>query len=75
MKIKAFTLILSTGLLFGITSCNKCVTCDSCPDGITLTDDAGNDVESQEICEDDASSKSEYDAGIALIEGFGCTCK
>jgi len=35
----------------------------------------GNEVDSQEICEDDAASKEEYDAGIAIIEAIGCSCK
>jgi hypothetical protein len=70
--------ILSLGLValfgFGLASCNKCVTCGSCPEGITLTDDAGNDATEVEFCESDADSKDEYDAAILLIEGFGCTC-
>ncbi|HAW19021.1 MAG TPA: hypothetical protein DCX14_02465 [Flavobacteriales bacterium] len=75
MKIKTFTFLFAATMMFAATSCNKCVTCDSCPDGVTLEDDMGNEVDSQEICEDDAASKEEYDAGIAIIEAIGCSCK
>ena len=75
MKKSLFALSFIALFGFGLTSCNKCVTCASCPDGISLSDDAGNDVSEKEICEDDAASKEDYDAGIAIIEAFGCTCK
>lgn len=74
--MKRNLLILGVAVLFGVgmASCSKCQTCGDCPDGITLQDDAGNDVDEVEVCEDDADSKEDYDAGIAIIEGFGCTC-
>lgn len=75
MKKSLFTLSLIALFGFGLASCNKCVTCGSCPDGVTISDDAGNEVAEKEICEDDAASKEDYDAGIAIIEGIGCTCK
>jgi hypothetical protein len=75
--MKKSFIALSVVALFGLglTSCSKCQTCSDCPDGITLQDDAGNDVTEQEFCEEDAADKDEYDQGIALIEGFGCSCK
>lgn len=75
MKKTLFTLGLLAAFGMAISSCSKCVTCGSCPDGITMTDDAGNDVSEKEICQKDAASKDEYEQGIAVIEAFGCTCK
>lgn len=72
-NLLVFGLVALFGM--GLASCNKCQTCGDCPDGITLEDKNGNEVNEVEVCEDDADSKEEFDQGISLIEGFGCTCK
>ena len=63
---KVLTLVAVAAFAFSVASCSKCQTCDSCPDGVTL-DDA-------EICQADFDNKDDYDAAIAIIEAFGCTC-
>jgi len=75
MNKRLFTIAIASIALIGATSCNKCVTCDSCPDDVSLLDDNDNEVESVEYCEGDFDSKEDYDLSVALIEGFGCTCK
>ena len=72
-SILTFGLVALFGL--GISSCSKCTTCNACPDGISLTDDSGNEVSEQEYCESDFENKSDYDLTISLAEGFECTCK
>jgi hypothetical protein len=74
--MKKSLLVLGVAAMFGlgITSCNKCQTCGDCPDGLTFTEEDGTESTEVEICEDDADSKEEYDAAIALFEAFGCTC-
>ena len=66
MKKKITSALLGAFLVISFTACNKCVTCGSCPAGITLTD--------EEICSKDFDSKDEYDAAVAVVEAFGCTC-
>ena len=71
-KLLALSVVALFGL--GLASCNKCQTCSDCTGD--LTDENGNVVDEIEICEDDASSKEEYDLAISLMESFGgCTCK
>ncbi|NQV54108.1 MAG: hypothetical protein HQ500_13060 [Flavobacteriales bacterium] len=73
-NLLVFGLVTLFGL--GLASCNKCQTCSDCTDGVERTDESGNAVDELEICEDDADSKEEYDASIALLESFGgCKCK
>lgn len=54
-------------LAFTFASCNKCVDCGDCPEGVTL--------EKTELCQDDFDSKDDYDAAVAIIEAFDCECK
>lgn len=56
-------------------ACSNCVECGNCPDGTTMVDEAGNDVASLEVCEEDATSKEEFDQAVELIEALGCECK
>ena len=74
MKKVYLAAVLAGFLGFGLTSCNKCQTCGSCPDGVTLVDEDDNEVESQEFCEDDFDNKSDYELTISLAESVGCTC-
>jgi hypothetical protein len=69
MKKKLFTLGLVAMFGLGLASCNKCVTCGDCADGVEIEGDG-------EICEDDFDSKEDYDASVSLLESslFGCTC-
>lgn len=60
---------------FSLAACSNCVECGDCPTGITLTDAAGNDVTSLEVCEEDATSKEEYEQAVDVIEALGCECK
>lgn len=75
MKTRLLTLLMVAMFGFGLASCNKCQTCGDCPSGMQLSDENGNLQDEVEICEDDADSKEDYDAAIAIIEAFGCTCK
>ncbi len=75
MKNSKLLILLFAIGVFGLTSCSNCVECGTCPEDIILTDESGADVESLEICEDDADSKEEYDDAVAIIEGLGCECK
>ena len=47
---------------FSFTSCKKCQDCECFGD-------------TEEVCEDDFDSKSEYDDAITILEAFGCSCK
>ncbi len=65
--MKKFTsILLGAFLVISFAACNKCVTCGSCPAGVTL--------DQAEICQNDFDSKADYDAVVALTEAFGCTC-
>ena len=57
-----------------MASCGgNCQDC-SCSGGVTFEDADGNEVSEAELCEDDASSKEEFDLGIQFIEALGCEC-
>ncbi|MBK8807480.1 MAG: hypothetical protein IPO21_12900 [Bacteroidales bacterium] len=62
---KIITILSVTALIFGFTSCNKCVTC-TYDDGL---------IEDEEVCESDHDSKLSYDFYIEVTEAFGATCK
>lgn len=68
MKMKLhhniFALVFAASLL--LAGCTRCVTCNACPAGVTL--------ESEELCEDDFNSQTDFDQAVELAEGFGCTC-
>lgn len=70
-----FKIVVAVLFIFSLGACSKCVECGSCPEGITLTDEAGNDVVSIEVCEEDAGSKEEFDQAVEVIEALGCDCK
>jgi|GEM_PF-250299 hypothetical protein len=62
--MKKINLLFAGLALFAIsfTSCSKCQDCECFGD-------------TEEICEDDFDSKSEYKDAITILEAFGCTCK
>ena len=76
MKKRLLSIFAIGFLAITMASCGgKCVTCSDCPEGVTLTNAAEEEVASLEVCEDDFDSKEEYDQAISLTEGFGCDCK
>jgi hypothetical protein len=70
-----FKIAVAALFIFSLGACSNCVECGSCPEGIILTDEAGADVISVEVCEEDAGSKEEFDQAVAVIEALGCECK
>ena len=65
MKRSFFLLSLLFSAI-GFFSCTRCVTCDQCPQTVSLS--------SEEICENDFASKEAFDREIQIVEGYGCTC-
>ena len=74
MKNNVFILALIALFGFGLSSCNKCVTCESCDEGVTFINSNGTESIDAEICENDAANKDDYNSAIADYESYGCTC-
>lgn len=68
MNTRKYLLVLAllTGL-FSACAPDNCVTCGDCPNGTQL--------ESEELCESDFNSTSDYRDAIELTESYGCTCE
>lgn len=53
-------------LVIGFAACTRCVNCDDCPVGVTLS--------TTQLCEDDFNNKEAFDRQVQINEGYGCTC-
>ncbi len=72
MKKTLFT--LSIIAVFGLSSCNNCLTCSGCDEGVTFISSDGSESTEVEVCGNDAASNDDFDAAISEYESYGCTC-